>query len=145
MEHMLGKINLKSVYFWLIVLVFVLFPFVIDSRPMTILLTQIFIFAILAMSYDILLGYTGIVSFGACDVFRLWRVRDIRHVKKYRFFVDRFLPVDYSRHGHRGNRQFLDRIVDAAPAEPFLCDVHFGGVGAVSCACGKMAFVDARK
>lgn len=64
MEHMLGKINLKSVYFWLIVLVFVLFPFVIDSRPMTILLTQIFISAILAMSYDILLGYTGIVSFG---------------------------------------------------------------------------------
>ena len=29
-----------------------------------ILLTQIFIFSILAMSYDILLGYTGIVSFG---------------------------------------------------------------------------------
>ena len=27
-------------------------------------MTQIFIFSILAMSYDILLGYTGIVSFG---------------------------------------------------------------------------------
>ena len=42
----------------------ILFPFVSDSRTLTILLTQIFIFAILAMSYDILLGYTGIVSFG---------------------------------------------------------------------------------
>ncbi|PAQ13950.1 branched-chain amino acid ABC transporter permease [Bacillaceae bacterium SAOS 7] len=31
---------------------------------MLILFTQIFIFAIFAMSYDILLGYTGIVSFG---------------------------------------------------------------------------------
>ncbi|MFJ8064542.1 branched-chain amino acid ABC transporter permease [Psychrobacillus sp. NPDC096426] len=40
------------------------FPFVSDSRTWTILLTQIFIFSILAMSYDILLGYTGIVSFG---------------------------------------------------------------------------------
>lgn len=39
-------------------------PFVYESRSMLILLTQIFIFAIFAMSYDILLGYTGIVSFG---------------------------------------------------------------------------------
>jgi branched-chain amino acid transport system permease protein len=31
---------------------------------MLILLTQIFVFAILAMSYDLLLGFTGIVSFG---------------------------------------------------------------------------------
>ncbi|MBM6617151.1 branched-chain amino acid ABC transporter permease [Bacillus sp. RD4P76] len=31
---------------------------------MLILFTQIFIFAVLAMSYDLLLGYTGIVSFG---------------------------------------------------------------------------------
>src|SRR3954468_5535713 len=41
-----------------------LLPFVYDSRNLFILLTQIFIFSILAMSYDILLGYTGIVSFG---------------------------------------------------------------------------------
>ncbi|MGE8205169.1 branched-chain amino acid ABC transporter permease [Heyndrickxia sp. NPDC080065] len=39
-------------------------PFVNDSRSMLILLTQIFIFAIFAMSYDLLLGFTGIVSFG---------------------------------------------------------------------------------
>lgn len=47
-----------------VVLALVIFPFVSDSRTWTILLTQIFIFSILAMSYDILLGYTGIVSFG---------------------------------------------------------------------------------
>lgn len=39
-------------------------PFVYESRNMLILLTQIFVFAILAMSYDLLLGFTGIVSFG---------------------------------------------------------------------------------
>ncbi|CAM3261221.1 MULTISPECIES: branched-chain amino acid ABC transporter permease [Brevibacillus] len=40
------------------------FPFVSDSRSALILLTQIFIYAVFAMSYDILLGYTGIISFG---------------------------------------------------------------------------------
>ncbi|MDM5154489.1 branched-chain amino acid ABC transporter permease [Bacillus sp. DX1.1] len=46
-----------------------IFPFVNDSRSMLILFTQIFIFAIFAMSFDILLGYTGIVSFGHCMFF----------------------------------------------------------------------------
>jgi len=41
-----------------------LFPLMSDSRSTLILLTQIFIYAVFAMSYDILLGYTGIVSFG---------------------------------------------------------------------------------
>lgn len=45
------------------------FPFINDSRSMLILFTQIFIFAIFAMSYDLLLGYTGIVSFGHCMFF----------------------------------------------------------------------------
>jgi len=50
-----------------LLLIFVLLavlPYVLDSRYWLILLTQVFIFAIFAMSYDILLGYTGIVSFG---------------------------------------------------------------------------------
>ncbi|MCF6092805.1 branched-chain amino acid ABC transporter permease [Microaerobacter geothermalis] len=42
----------------------ILFPFINDSRSLLILLTQVFIFAAFAMSYDLLLGYTGIVSFG---------------------------------------------------------------------------------
>ena len=58
------KFQWNNVFLGLIVLVLVIFPFVSDSRTWTILLTQIFIFSILAMSYDILLGYTGIVSFG---------------------------------------------------------------------------------
>ncbi|EON72346.1 branched-chain amino acid ABC transporter permease [Lysinibacillus sphaericus] len=58
------KIPLKHVSFLLILASLVILPFVNDSRTLIILLTQIFIFGILAMSYDILLGYTGIVSFG---------------------------------------------------------------------------------
>ncbi|RXJ00298.1 branched-chain amino acid ABC transporter permease [Anaerobacillus alkaliphilus] len=41
-----------------------MFPFINDSRTAMIMLTKIFIFAVFAMSYDLLLGYTGIVSFG---------------------------------------------------------------------------------
>ena len=57
---------LASSRFWMgiIALALVLFPFVSDSRGALILLTQIFIYAVFAMSYDILLGYTGIISFG---------------------------------------------------------------------------------
>ncbi|MCS0542978.1 hypothetical protein NXY55_23660, partial [Aeromonas veronii] len=40
------------------------YPFINDTRSILILFTQIFIFAVFAMSYDILLGFTGIVSFG---------------------------------------------------------------------------------
>nr|WP_245252020.1 branched-chain amino acid ABC transporter permease [Paenibacillus sediminis] len=40
------------------------YPFMNDSRSTLILLSKIFIFAVFAMSYDLLLGYTGIVSFG---------------------------------------------------------------------------------
>ncbi|MDM5248523.1 branched-chain amino acid ABC transporter permease [Lysinibacillus sp. G4S2] len=61
---MKNKLSLKYVGFFLMLAILVLLPFVNDSRTLIILLTQIFIFGILAMSYDILLGYTGIVSFG---------------------------------------------------------------------------------
>lgn len=54
----------NNLFLILIVLALAVFPFVSESRTWTILLTQIFIFSILAMSYDVLLGYTGIVSFG---------------------------------------------------------------------------------
>ncbi|WP_456275935.1 branched-chain amino acid ABC transporter permease [Bacillus sp. AK128] len=51
-------------YYSLVGIFLLLFPFINDERQMLILFTQIFIFAVLAMSYDILLGFTGIVSFG---------------------------------------------------------------------------------
>lgn len=47
-----------------VIALLLLFPLVSDSRSALILLTQIFIYAVFAMSYDILLGYTGIISFG---------------------------------------------------------------------------------
>jgi len=47
-----------------IALLLALFPFVTDSNSTLIMMTHIFIMGAFAMSYDILLGYTGIVSFG---------------------------------------------------------------------------------
>ncbi|WP_419150252.1 branched-chain amino acid ABC transporter permease [Lysinibacillus xylanilyticus] len=65
------RLSLQHLCFFLIVAILVILPFVNDSRTLIILLTQIFIFGILAMSYDILLGYTGIVSFGHAMFFGL--------------------------------------------------------------------------
>ncbi len=65
------KFSLQHLCFFLMLAILVLLPFVNDSRTLMILLTQIFIFGILAMSYDILLGYTGIVSFGHAMFFGL--------------------------------------------------------------------------
>ncbi|MFB7155821.1 branched-chain amino acid ABC transporter permease [Lysinibacillus sp. NPDC056232] len=65
------RLSLQHLCFFLMLAILVLLPFVNDSRTIIILLTQIFIFGILAMSYDILLGYTGIVSFGHAMFFGL--------------------------------------------------------------------------
>lgn len=66
-EKVNNTFNRAGIYFGLVVLICLsVFPFVNDSRSLLILFTQIFIFAIFAMSFDILLGYTGIVSFGHC-------------------------------------------------------------------------------
>lgn len=53
-----------NVYFLIFSLLLILFPFVNEDRNLLIIFTQIFIFAIFAMSYDVLLGFTGIISFG---------------------------------------------------------------------------------
>ncbi|CAM4170548.1 branched-chain amino acid ABC transporter permease [Bacillus manliponensis] len=67
---MMMSLSRGKLYFGLtILLCLLLFPLVNDSRSMLILFSQIFIFAIFAMSFDILLGYTGIVSFGHCMFF----------------------------------------------------------------------------
>ena len=39
-------------------------PFIATGRSVQFLIIQIFVFGIFAMSYDLLLGYTGIISFG---------------------------------------------------------------------------------
>ena len=64
-SFMLMKMNrISSIIGIFILISLCAFPFINDSRSMLILFTQIFIYAIFAMSYDLLLGYTGIVSFG---------------------------------------------------------------------------------
>lgn len=57
-----GLLNHRFILF--VFLSLAVLPFLSDSRSLYILFTQIFIFAIFAMSFDLLLGYTGIVSFG---------------------------------------------------------------------------------
>jgi branched-chain amino acid transport system permease protein len=66
--NLVSKSNIAYV---MVLLVMIAIPLVLDSRTMTILLTQFCIFAILAMSYDLLLGYTGIISFGHAMFFGL--------------------------------------------------------------------------
>ncbi|KKM09927.1 branched-chain amino acid ABC transporter permease [Clostridiales bacterium PH28_bin88] len=49
---------------WALLLALAAVPALTESRATLNLLTQIYIMGVFAMSYDILLGYTGIVSFG---------------------------------------------------------------------------------
>lgn len=58
------RTNKGTTLFWIVAAFLFLLPFVYESRNLMILLTQIFIFSVFAMSYDLLLGFTGIVSFG---------------------------------------------------------------------------------
>lgn len=60
----IGAANKVNIVYIATAIFLLLLPFVYESRTLFILLTQVFIFAIFAMSYDILLGFTGIVSFG---------------------------------------------------------------------------------
>lgn len=64
-----NKLSKSNIALLIIGVLLVLLPFVNDSRSLMILMTQIFIFGIFAMSYDVLLGYTGIVSFGHAAFF----------------------------------------------------------------------------
>lgn len=67
LQSTIGKTVLanRAVGIQLIALVLMLLlPLLFDSRSTLILLSQVYIFGVFAMSYDILLGYTGIISFG---------------------------------------------------------------------------------
>lgn len=55
----------KSTWIFLAIsLLLFIVPLIVTGRSMQFIFIQIFIFAIFAMSYDILLGFTGIISFG---------------------------------------------------------------------------------
>ncbi len=59
----LSSAKMKWIYA-AIIIVLAAIPFLNPSFSTLVLITQVFIFAVFAMSYDLLLGYTGIVSFG---------------------------------------------------------------------------------
>lgn len=68
---MIRKMSLPPIAYALLGIALLSFPLLNDSRSALILVTQIFIFAVFAMSYDLLLGYTGIISFGHAMFFGL--------------------------------------------------------------------------
>lgn len=60
---MIRSLSDKRIILLILLLLMALLPFV-SSRTFLATMIQIFIIAVYAMSYDLLLGYTGIVSFG---------------------------------------------------------------------------------
>ncbi|MFD0692933.1 branched-chain amino acid ABC transporter permease [Paenibacillus sp. GCM10027628] len=63
--------NRSLLVFIFIALLLAVFPLIHNERATMIVITHIFILAVFAMSYDLLLGYTGIVSFGHVMFFGL--------------------------------------------------------------------------
>ena len=51
-------------FFIIVCIVMSVIPFFVSGNSMLFMLTNIFILGVFAMSYDLLLGYTGIISFG---------------------------------------------------------------------------------
>ena len=58
------RLNHSTWVYLVIAALLAVLPFMVTGRSLLFLVMQIFILAIFAMSYDLLLGYTGIVSFG---------------------------------------------------------------------------------
>ncbi|MGM9988123.1 MAG: branched-chain amino acid ABC transporter permease [Bacillaceae bacterium] len=55
----------KTTWVFIVLTILLCFvPFITDSRNVLILCTQVYLLAVFAMSYDLLLGFTGIISFG---------------------------------------------------------------------------------
>lgn len=67
----LAKLPKANLFLAAVALVLLLVPTINQSSSTLFFLSQIFIFAVFAMSYDLLLGYTGIVSFGHAMFFGL--------------------------------------------------------------------------
>ncbi|WP_456272338.1 branched-chain amino acid ABC transporter permease [Bacillus sp. AK031] len=58
------RLNQSTWVYLVIASLLAVLPFMVTGRSLLFLMMQIFILGIFAMSYDLLLGYTGIVSFG---------------------------------------------------------------------------------
>src|SRR5690606_32882401 len=61
---LLNKVQVSTWVYVVITLLLAVVPYMTDNMSTLFLIIQIFIFGIFAMSYDLLLGFTGIVSFG---------------------------------------------------------------------------------
>ncbi|EDL63831.1 branched-chain amino acid ABC transporter permease [Bacillus sp. SG-1] len=58
------RMNHSTWIYLIIAFLLAVLPFMVTGRSLLFLMMQVFILGIFAMSYDLLLGYTGIVSFG---------------------------------------------------------------------------------
>ncbi|MEK3907649.1 branched-chain amino acid ABC transporter permease [Oceanobacillus sp. FSL W7-1309] len=82
----------KSTWIYLIAsLLLFMVPFILTGRSMQFIFIQIFIFAIFAMSYDILLGFTGIISFGHVMFFGIGAYSTAITMSKFDSTVGSFL------------------------------------------------------
>lgn len=64
-ENFLQKVvSWKGIIAIAVILILFLVPFIISQNSILFLLTNIFVWSVFAMSYNLLLGYTGIISFG---------------------------------------------------------------------------------
>ena len=87
-------------FLWvLVILVLVAFPLIIKAEFLTFLLTEILIMGLFAMSFNLLLGYTGLLPFGHAGFFGLGAYTLTLLIKKaslpilLSFFLSLFIPL----------------------------------------------------
>lgn len=86
--------NKKKISIILLFIALTIFPFIVNSTYILSLVIEMCIFAIFALSYDLLLGFTGIVSFGHALFFGLGAYTTGILMKGYNWgFVPTLLPV----------------------------------------------------
>ncbi len=86
--------NKKKISIILLFFALIVFPFIVNSTYILSLVIEMCIFAIFALSYDLLLGFTGIVSFGHALFFGLGAYTTGILMKGYGWaFVPTLLPV----------------------------------------------------
>jgi len=89
----------QSLLWVLVILALVVFPLIIKAEFLTFLLTEILIMGLFAMSFNLLLGYTGLLPFGHAGFFGLGAYTLTLLIKKaslpilLSFILSLFIPV----------------------------------------------------
>ena len=91
------------------------------------------------MSYDILLGYTGIVSFGHAMFFGMGAYTTAVMLKNIEPTMGVFYSVNCGRYADCGHRKFLYRIINFTLKKSFLCNADIGRFWIIFSVGGKMA------